>query len=583
MTPTQRILRATVLALAVAGLTGGCGSRPSYWNDPVATYSGTYPLASGLVNGVALVDDAAHRVVIVGALGDQEVTRTSFPVGHNVTSVTTSPDRTHLFVLSSGDWPPQSATDEFPSLTVIGYGSPGSLPTATTPPTSTRYAMSLPLPNLAIDPAGTYAVAYTGAGAGPLFIDNPNAIAIFALGPNPSLPTGASNPVSRTILSLGGTPQQLVFTPDLLLPASGNPAGAHTRLLLIESTIDLTLVDLGHAFDPIPPQGITVPLTNGTSAQVVTPAGLVVSDGDPNDPNDASIALWTTNDSNIYLFQLGPSAGTPNPFVPTINLVPVGGVPSQVAFVHTTTVQPGCGLKMAALIPSTSTALLIDQQGDPPTQVALPAAYSQMSLVTSVASTGSTGSAGVPCTPDVALLWAQASTPTLNGNFTGVASGVAFWSVGNTVGGISVVNVSQPIQAVDDVPSSHLKVLELANTGGFVVLDLAAQTASPLTIAEATTIAIAPDGLRMWAFVPGGTQLAAIEFPLLNILPLTTSLPISGVFDVARPPLAGSTKPSRALIATHAQGSWGATVFDALTPATASAREATSLLLEATP
>jgi hypothetical protein len=444
--------------------------------------------------------------------------------------------------------------------------------------------MTLPLPNLAIDPAGAYAVAYTGTGAGPLFIDNPNEIAIFDLDPArpPSPATSPKpNPVGRTILSLGGTPQQLIFTPSLRLPATGNPAGALTRLLLIESTIDLTIVDLGHAFDASPPPGITVPLTDGTSAQEVTPAGLVVSDGDPSNPNDASIALWTTNDSNVYVFQLGPSAGTPNPFVPTINLVPVGGVPSQVAFVRTTNVAPDCGLRMAALVPSTSSAVLIDQQGDPPTQVALPAAYSQMSLVTGVTSTGATP-ASPPCTPDVALLWAQASTPSLNGNLVGVASGVAFWSVGDTVGGINVVNVAQPIQAVDDVPNSQLKVLELTSSGGFVVLDLAAQTASPLTTAEATTIAIAPDGKRMWAFVPGGTELAAIEFPLLNILPLTTTLPIDGVFDVAVP-APGTTPSPRALIATHAQGTWGATVFNALDPETAGARDATSLLLEATP
>ena len=576
-------------ALAVACTLGGCGSRSSYWDQPVDTSVKSY----GLANGVALVDDAAHRVVIVGAQADHTPMKVSLSIGHSVTTVATSPDGTKLFVLSQGDWPLETASDQHPSLTVID--ATNFDPVTNKLPTEKVYPMTPPLPNLAIDPLGTateaWAVAYSGTGSSGSFVENPNEIVLFNLAKDPAAATSSlPNPVTRNLRSFGGVPQRLVFTPDLRLPDFNSTTGTVTRLLLVESNVnDLTLLDLHHAGlgDPTNPAApidtraeITVQLTNGATSENLTPAGVVVDDGDPADPNDARIALWTSTDSNVYIFELVPSTdGAPNPFTPTPNLAPVGGVPSQVAFVHTSK-EPtdDYGLRVAALVPTMSSAVLIDTSDfttNFTTQVTLPAAYTNMSLVTSVVGTSAV---------DVALLWAQSASSTGSlvpgqTNVIGSATGVAFWNLGDTLGGIAVVSVSAPIAAVYDVPGAfpQYKILDLAESGGLVVLDLSQQTASPLSSTESTNVTIAPDGKRMWAYVPSGIDLAWVGFPALNPLPLTTDTPIENVYDVQG--LGGT----RALIATHAEGTWGATIFDAIDPQQATARSATSLLLEATP
>ncbi len=78
----------------------------------------------------------------------------------------------------------------------------------------------------------------------------------------------------------------------------------------------------------------------------------------------------------------------------------------------------------------------------------------------------------------------------------------------------------------------------------------------------------------MWAY-DQGTDLASINFTTLNPTPLTTDAPISVVYDVASLAVSG-----RSLIAISAQGTLGATVFDAINPE-ASARQDVALLLEA--
>ena len=89
-----------------------------------------------------------------------------------------------------------------------------------------------------------------------------------------------------------------------------------------------------------------------------------------------------------------------------MNLTDVGGVPTDIAFVRT-----DGGLRLAALVPTRSAAVLIDPVTSLTTEVALPARYQSLSLVTDVAG----GGAGAPV--DVALLW----------NGGGAMDGVAFW------------------------------------------------------------------------------------------------------------------------------------------------------------
>jgi hypothetical protein len=558
-------------ALAAAGLCaciaplGACGSRPAYWDEGVSVDSVSY----GLAKGVALVDDADHRVHILTVPdGSLEPRMQSLLIGHGVVSVTVSPDRKRLFVLSAGDWPRRTTADEAPSMTMIDFGPTDDGWVAQ----AHAFPMTEPRGNLALDPQGAWAVAYAGgatgssgqasAAASASFVLNPNEIVLFDLSPMAATPV-----VPRTLQSFGGTPQRLYFTPELGMPPGATPATR--RLLLIETEIDVTMLDLDRAFEPSPPPEITVPLTSRTNTAQVRTAGLAI-DGRSTDPNDARFAVWTSNDTNVYTLQLvAPTTDKRNAFSPTINLTDVGGIPSQVAFVQTEdpTSPTGISLRVAALVPSQSSAVLVDPDRSLTVPVTLPVAYASMSLVTNLV-------AGTPGNPDdgtdVALLW--------NGSTS--ANGAALWTLTNAMtqpyASIATLGVTQPIAHTLDVPAPNqrLKVLEMQSGSGFYVLDLSAPTAPPLSTASQATLSIAPDGGRLWAFAPGGTNLAAVDLRSLNPVPLTTDLGIAAVYDIQRP------DNGRALVAVHEAGGLGVTVFDALTPVTATSRRVAPLLLE---
>jgi hypothetical protein len=548
-----------VLALAATGtilVTPACGGRPSYWNDPITT--GTSGVTTfGLTKGVAVVDDAAHRVVMLTAQGNLALAEQSIAIGHQVVDATVSPDSTKLFVLSAGDWPRRTVNDQLPSLTVIDFPGAGFQAEAHV------YPMSEPLGGLAIDPQGHWAVAYAGpttaTSTAPAFVENPNEIVIFDLTKPPSQ-------VTRTLQSFGGTPQKLVFTPELMLPAGSR------RLLLIETDIDVTMLDLDNAFKPSPPPEITVPLTTGSTATKVTPAGLAVDGRDPANANDARFAVWALNDTNVFTFQLVPATtDLRNDFRPAINLTDVGGVPSDVAFVETQSAltSQALSLNVAALVPSTSSAVLFDPDMSITTTVPLPAAYANLSLVTDLVAEAQVK----PTQPDVALLWNAG---------VGAESGVALWSLGTSVmtpyRSIQALGTTQPIKNAIDVPSPNQarKVLQMTSGAGFYVLDLASGTAPPLMTSSSATLSIAPlSGLRLCAFELGGTDLASIDFKTLNPIPLTTDLGIAAVYEVA------GRDGGYALVAMHTTGAIGATVFDATNPVTANSRRTGALLVEA--
>jgi hypothetical protein len=549
--------RATLATLATLLLPlAGCGSRAGYWDS-----FGGATQSYGLNSGVALVDNVNSRVIMLTALPDQSLaTPQRLPIGHNETTVAHSADGSSLLVVSTGDLPQRTASDEPSSLTLIApqtaAGASGF--------TATRYNMKEPTPNLAIDPSGTYAVGYTGATANNSFLQNKNDIVIFKLGSAPAYaPAMPPNPVARSLRSFGGTPQQLTFTPPLQMPD-----GTTRRLLIIESEIDVTLLDLDNAFNPVPPPEITVRLTSGTTAQQLTPAGVAVDPGDFANGVPPRIAVRTSNDTNLITLTIEtatPASATDNDFVPTLNLTDVGGVPSDIQFVKT-----DAGLRVAALVPSKASAVLVEPDASLVTVVSLPSIYENLSLVTADVSGGTTSGA------DVAMLW--------SGGKAGGA--VALWTLSSSVAtpyrSVEVLDVSASVASVFDVGGKNpqLKILQTANGLGFYVLDLNARTAAPLDTTESATLAVAPDGLRLWAFAPGTTNLAVIGFngndTLGNLAPtqLSTDLPIAAVYDVSR------ADGGRSLIAIHNWGNVGATVFDALNPSVATAKRASALVLE---
>ena len=139
--------------------------------------------------------------------------------------------------------------------------------------------------------------------------------------------------------------------------------------------------------------------------------------------------------------------------------------------------------------------MLVDPVTSLTTEVALPARYQSLSLVTDIAG----GGAGAPV--DVALLW----------NGGAATDGVAFWELGQTAGrpyrSIETVGVVSAIAAVLPVPQHPtLRVLQTASANEFYVLDLQTRTAAPLvTSTSSIALSMSPVGDQVWTFTPSGT------------------------------------------------------------------------------
>jgi hypothetical protein len=534
------------IAFAVLAL-AACGERPEVFDAPIQ-----HPVPSfGLEGRVALVDNPAHRVVLLSPRAGQGLDRIRVPIGHNVIRTEVSSDRRRLFVLSAGDLPRRKEGDERPSLTIVeGDGA-------------RRLELESPHSGFMLDPLGRYLALFAapaGAGAGApqtSFVENPNEIVIVDLQAPPEAAV-----TSRTIRSFGGRPQRVTFTRELLLP------GGPRRLLVVETDQDITLLDLDNVRATPQRPEITVRLTSGANPVALRPAGVVVDDGEPERSDDARIGVRIEGNPNVFTLTLVPAAeGTepaepntiPNDFRPEINLTDVGGPPGDIAFVRTEV-----GLRLAAVVPGTRSAVLVDPQTSIATNVEISAAYSRMSLITDVVG-GVAGS-------DTALLYGS-----------GGSGGIAFWSLGRATGdrpfrSVEIVPLTVPIEQVLDVPPPRpeLKVLQAAGASQFFVLNLASRTAAPLTTLGSPTLHVADDGQRLWAFRRGDRvgSLARVTLDDLHPVAVPLDRQIDAVYDVAR------ADGGRALVAIDPNGAIGATVLDALDPDTTTSRSYYGLLLE---
>lgn len=545
------------MLLAVAA----CGDRPDAYQAPL-----TRVAALGLEDRVALVDDAAHRVLFLTPHAGQELERTSVPVGKGIVRADVSPDKKRLLVLSAGEVPRRKPDDEGPSLTILENGAVRKLP------------LDAPRSGIALDPLGRYAALFkapavttaptvpptstgvaateTSAQITPIsqvgFVENPNQIEIVDLQAPPETAI-----TSRTLRSFGGSPQRVSFTPVLNLP------GGPRRLLVVQTEQDITLLDLDNVRQKPERPEITVRPTTGATAVALVPTKIVVDDGDPGKSDDARIAIGFASSPSVLVLTLvptpagaEPAAGsTLNDFTTSPNLTDVGGPAGDIAWVRTE-----AGLRLAAVVPNAASAVLVDPATSTTTKVSLPGSYARLSLITSVVGSG----AGT----DTALLYGAAGS-----------AGVAFWSLGRATGqpyrSVEAVTVPAQISDVLDVPPPReaLKVLVASGASSFYVLNLATRTVSPLTTTGAPQIHVAPDGQRLWAFQRQTSNLSEVELENLRPLALPIDRRIDAVFDVR-------ADGGRALLAVENRGAAAATVIDALVPDTATSRSYYGLLFE---
>jgi hypothetical protein len=539
----MNLVRSLSLA-SISALTflAACGDRPAAWS---AGTGGAR--AFGLEGAVVVVDPPANRAVALeaGADGDPlAVVTTRLPLGHDIVATQVGADGRHLYVLSAGHRAAlgDPRPDEAPRLTIIDGGAH---------PTAARDivldTLSDPLDGLTVDPTGRWAVLYAASGAGQAFVRNPNELVVVDL-----RPTGADAPTTVSLHSFGGHPERLIFAPPLTLPSG------LAHLLIVQSAQDLALVTL----DDLTRPEITVRLTDAATLARPRPVEIVIDDGDVARNDDARIGVRFEGQTSVMTLQLAPASG-PNGYAPAINVADVGGVPTAIAFVRT-----DGGLRLAALVPARSRAVLVDPVTTITTEVALPAGYQRLSLVSSAAA----GAQAAPAGGDVALLW----------NAGGASAGVAFWELGQAAGkpfrSIETVGIDANVDGVADVPAPNdtLKVLSTVAGSAFYVLDLGDRTATPLLTSRLNVdVVVSPTGRRVWAFVPGESALASTSLDTKHVTTLRVDGQCDAVFEIGRAAGGG-----RALIALQTTNGVGATVFDAEAPEGSNRRIYGALLTE---
>lgn len=526
----MRAVKSSVVVALVA-LASGCDTEPNVWDTTVESP----PRAIGLSGSVALIDAPAERVMMLAVEEDLTLVQTSIAIGEGFVTADKTADQARLLVLSRGVVPRLQATDRGPTLQVIDGGKSTRL--------AATYELADPLSGLAVDPASQFAVIHPDE-SDVAFVQNPNELIVLDLTKDP----GADNPVPVTLRSFGGRPQGFTFTDPLGLP------GGARRLLVVETDRDVALLDLAN---PTLPE-ITIRLTSDATQR--RPVGIAVSDGAADRDDDARIAIRTEAEPEVIIVDLAPvppedAAATPQTFRALPNVVFVGGVPSDLAFVAT-----DGGLRLAALVPGNQTLALIDPSTGGIDEIDLGATFERLSVVTKEAGGAEGGG-------DVALLWSSSSPQ------------VALVALGGAVGtpyrSLERLELASAVADVIPVapPNQRLRVLTGVNGDEFVVLDLLARTASPLVASTGARLTPSPDGQRAWLTSPNEPSIAQLDFKTLH--PRNFALG-HGVFDALDVSRRGG---GRAVIALHGVGAGNVTVLDALNPSLTTAREYAGVLL----
>ncbi len=503
----------------------GCQVRDEKWDYGVGGLSDAVELSGSVV----LQDKEMDRFLFLSSDSGLKLTTTALPVGQNISVVQPSADRSKLFVLSSGVFPRLNEEDEGPRLTVFDGGSE--------PKVEKIFELDDPMTRLAVDPQGEWVAAYSADAT----VTNDNELVLF------SLKKDDDEPRPRSIRSFGGSPVELVFTDELLVPDGGA-----RRFLLVRTDRDVTIIDLKNLSRP----EVTVKLPERANGQAYVPDQLVYDDGDPEVDDDAQIAIRLQATSDVVMLSLGKADDEGKDFKVNNNIVDVGGVPTSIEFVRT-----DGGLRLAALVPTALRATLVNPKTIQSEAVELPAGFNQMTRITSdVAETPEDG--------DVALLW-------------GAGTDIAFWSLGETSStpfrSLDTNSLSFSVEKVIDVPApnSHYKVLEGASGSGFFVLDLKKRQSFPLsTRTNGYSVQASSDGERLWISRSGSSQFSTVSLDDLHPSELYVEPDVEGLFDIEQ------ADGGRAVVIVHQQDGWSATVMDALDPNSANTAHFPALELE---
>jgi hypothetical protein len=516
----------------------GCGDRPAAWDSEFELgsqktngSSATEPQIKGLTGSLAVLDGRLNEVMMLTSPAPFELTSTRLPVGRDVVKFEKSIAEDKLFVLSRGVVQRFKDTDEKPQLRIFdGDVHPSELE---------HHTLQDPYDQLEIDPLGEWLIVHGSEG----LVSNPNELILVKLGEN------AEQLPSKTLDSYGGKPGKFQFTSALTVPGA-----AARRLLVVLREKDLAIIDL---MDLNAPE-ITVGLPEKVGGGYVSPAAVAYHDGIPGEVGPM-LAVQLQGDNSVYLLTLHESTSAEHAFSLEANLVDVGGEPSTIDFVQT---ERDGGLRLAALVPSRSSAMLVDPASSNVQEVKLPRPFTRIQRITDEVKQNSG--------EDIALLYGQTNT-------------IAFWQLGTTTGtpyrSIDAYDIGITVSDVTSIPGPDfpdrkvLKGTSAGQTQQFYVLDLTERKSFPLDALRNLTLNIAPDGQRLWAYDPFTTGFAQLTFEPLQPSSLYTQEPIVFVHDMKT----GRGGTQRSAVALHVlpEGhgkSLAATLFDGVDPDTSDTR-----------
>lgn len=510
----------------------GCGDRPAAWDSgfelssqPAGGSAKSEPQIKGLTGSLAVLDGQLNQVMMLTSPQPFELVSTRLPVGRDVVKFEKSVTEDKLFVLSRGVKERFKDSDEKPQLRIFDGG--------VRPSELEQHTLQDPYDQLEIDPAGEWLLVHGSEG----LVSNPNELILVKVGDNAEvLP-------SKTLDSYGGKPGKFQFTGPLTVPGV-----AARRLLVVLREKDLAIIDLADLDAP----EITVGLPEKAGGGFVSPAAVAYHDGIPGEVGPM-LAVQLQGDNSVYLLTLHESTSAEHAFSLEANLVDVGGEPATIDFVQT---ERDGGLRLAALVPSRSAAMLVDPASSNVQEVKLPRPFTRIQRITDEISESSG--------EDIALLYGQTNT-------------IAFWQLGTTTGtpyrSIDAYDIGINVGEVASIPNlPDRKVLRGTSSGQaqqFYVLDLTERKSFPLDALRDLTLNIAPDGKRLWAFDPFTTSFAQLTFDPLQPSSLYTEEPIVFVHDMET----GRGGAARSAVALHLlpQGhgnSLAATLFDGVDPDT---------------
>lgn len=522
----------------------GCGDRAAAWDEDfelgeqtASENAAKEPQIKGLSGSLAVLDPKLNQLIMLTSPAPFALEARRLPVGRGVVKFEKSYDQQKLFVLSRGEVRRFEDSDEAPQLRVFdGTENPSELES---------YELQDPYDQLEIDEQGEWLVVHGSEG----LVSNPNELILVHLGTGEDM-------LSKTLDSYGGKPRSFQFTDALTVPGQ-DPR----RLLVALREKDLAIIDLD---DPTAPE-TTVGMPAKQGGGYAAPAEVVFHDGVAGEVGPM-LAVRLEGDSSVYLLTLHESASAEHAFSLEANLVDVGGVPSTIDFVQT---KRDGGLRLAALVPGKSAAMLVDPASSNVQEVKLPRPFDRIRRITDEISESSG--------EDIALLYGQTNT-------------IAFWQLGTTTGtpyrSIDAYDIGINVNEVEDIPGTpnpDLKVLRGATSGTtqqFYVLDLSERKSFPLDALRDLELNLSPDGLRLWAYDPHTTGFAQLTFDPLQPSSLYTQQPIVYVHDL-KTARGGDERTAIALHLTPqgAGQTLGATLFDGVDPSTAKTKFVGSLEL----